>query len=196
MMKIKDKLVRLSAILLTAVLMALLFMTFHTKNAVNQKPNVATLAPTTVVIRTPQSPIEENCELSPVEQMERQDSLFLATTKNIMTEKEIHQPTPKGYGANFTKKKSKTARAYRKKNTTKDTETSLNAQEESNTPSLQIAINQQDSLQNNRASNLSQAATLPLQQHTADQTEILQTDSLQSIKYVASSGEANHAKSL
>lgn len=91
------KSVRISAILLAAAMLAgLIFLVFPIKDHMSQKPNFAALAPTTQVIRSQQMP-DDNVDLSPAEQMERQDSIFLASTKDIVTSREAHaaskQPT-------------------------------------------------------------------------------------------------------
>lgn len=88
MTKLKDKWVRFSAIMLTAAMLAvLIFLVFPIKDRISQKPNFAALAPTTQVIRSQQT-ADDDEDLSPVEQMERQDSLFLAATKDIVTPQE------------------------------------------------------------------------------------------------------------
>ena len=81
----KSKFVRFSAIMLAAAMLAgLIFLVFPIKDRMTQKPNFAALAPTTQVIRSQQTQ-DSNDNLSPAEQMERQDSLFLAATKDIVT---------------------------------------------------------------------------------------------------------------
>lgn len=80
----ESKWVRFSAILLAAAMLAgLIFLVFPIKDRMAQKPNFAALAPTTQVIRSQQTQ-DDNEDLSPAEQMERQDSLFLAATKDIV----------------------------------------------------------------------------------------------------------------
>lgn len=77
--------VRFSAIMLaTALLAVLIFWAFPIKDKMAQKPNFVALASTTQVIRSQQTP-DDNDALSPVEQMERQDSLFQVATKDIVT---------------------------------------------------------------------------------------------------------------
>lgn len=81
--------VRFSAIMLaTALLAGLIFWAFPIKDRMAQKPNFAALAPTTQVIRSQQTPDDDDA-LSPVEQMERQDSLFQVATKDIVTPHEV-----------------------------------------------------------------------------------------------------------
>lgn len=81
----QDKWVRFSAITLAAAMLAgLIFLIFPITDRVAKKPNFAALAPTTQVIRSLQK-LDDNDDLSPMEQMERQDSLFLVATKNIVT---------------------------------------------------------------------------------------------------------------
>lgn len=84
----QSKWVRFSAIMLAAAMLAgLIFLVFPIKDRMSQKPNFAALAPTTQVIRSQQTADDEE-DLSPAEQMERQDSIFLATTKDIVTPQE------------------------------------------------------------------------------------------------------------
>ena len=79
-----NKWVRFSALMLAAaMLVGLIFLVFPIKDRMAQKPNFAALAPTTQVIRSQQTQ-DDNEDLSPAEQMERQDSLFLAATKDIV----------------------------------------------------------------------------------------------------------------
>lgn len=84
----QSKWVRFSAIMLAAAMLAgLIFLVFPIKDRMAQKPNFAALAPTTQVIRSQQT-AEDDEDLSPAEQMKRQDSLFLATTRDIVTPQE------------------------------------------------------------------------------------------------------------
>lgn len=84
----QNKWVRFSAIMLAAAMLAgLIFLVFPIKDRMAQKPNFAALAPTSQVIRSQQAQ-DNNDDLSPAEQMERQDSLFLAATKDIVTPRE------------------------------------------------------------------------------------------------------------
>ena len=80
----ESKWVRFSALMLAAAMLAgLIFLVFPIKDRMAHKPNFAALAPTTQVIRSQQTQ-DDNEDLSPAEQMERQDSLFLAATKDIV----------------------------------------------------------------------------------------------------------------
>lgn len=80
----QSKWVRISAIMLAAAMLAgLIFLVFPIKDRMAQKTSLATMTPTTTVIRSQQTS-DGTDELSPAEQMERQDSLFLATTKEFV----------------------------------------------------------------------------------------------------------------
>ena len=83
--------VRISAILLAAAMLAgLIFLLFPLKDKVAQKNSLANLVPTTQVIRSQQTQDgDEN--LSPAEQMERQDSLFMAATQGMATQKNVNK---------------------------------------------------------------------------------------------------------
>lgn len=95
-MTILVKWVRYSAIILAlAMLAGLIFLAFPMKDRMSQKPNFAALAPTTQVIRSQQAH-DDNEDLSPAEQMERQDSLFLATTKDLVVPHETTKRTQQG----------------------------------------------------------------------------------------------------
>lgn len=95
-MAILVKWVRYSAIILTVAMLAgLIFLAFPMKDRMSQKPNFAALAPTTQVIRSQQAQ-DGNEDLSPAEQMEHQDSLFLATTKDLVVPHEATKRTQQG----------------------------------------------------------------------------------------------------
>lgn len=95
-MAILVKWVRYSAIMLAVAMLAgLIFLAFPVKDRMSQKPNFAALAPTTQVVRSQQAQ-DSNEDLSPAEQMERQDSLFLATTQNLVVPHEATKRTQKG----------------------------------------------------------------------------------------------------
>ena len=80
----QSKWVRISAIMLAAAMLAgLIFLVFPIKDRMAQKTSLASMTPTTTVIRSQQT-YDGTDELSPAEQMERQDSLFLATTKEFV----------------------------------------------------------------------------------------------------------------
>lgn len=82
----KNSSIRISAILLAAAMIAgIIFLVFPVKNMFSNKSNLVSLAPTTQVVRSYQSPADDTNEsLSPAEEMERQDSLFLAATKDLV----------------------------------------------------------------------------------------------------------------
>lgn len=77
--------IRISSILLAAAMIAgLIFLVFPVKEIFSSKTALTSYAPTSTVVRSYQSSIDESNEsLSPAEEMERQDSLFLAATKDI-----------------------------------------------------------------------------------------------------------------
>ena len=82
--------VRLSAILLaTAMLAGLIFLLFPIKDyfssSSEQQPGLANLVPTEQVVRSQPSSEDEHGNLNAYEKMERADSLFLATTQDIVT---------------------------------------------------------------------------------------------------------------
>lgn len=86
--------VRLSAILLaTAMLAGLIFLLFpikdHFSSSSKQQPGLANLVPTEQVVRSQPSSEDENGNLDAYEKMQRADSLFLATTKDIVTPQEM-----------------------------------------------------------------------------------------------------------
>ena len=82
----KNSSIRLSAILLAAAMIAgLIFLVFPVKEMFSSKTKLVSLVPTTQVVRSNPSSTDESHEgLNPAEEMERQDSLFLATTKDIV----------------------------------------------------------------------------------------------------------------
>lgn len=86
--------VRLSAILLaTAMLAGLIFLLFPIKDyfssSSEQQPGLANLVPTEQVVRSQPSSEDEHGNLNAYEKMERADSLFLATTQDIVTPQEM-----------------------------------------------------------------------------------------------------------
>lgn len=86
--------VRLSAILLaTAMLAGLIFLLFPIKDyfssSSEQQPGLANLVPTEQVIRSQPSSEDKDGNLNAYEKMERADSLFLATTQDIVTPQEM-----------------------------------------------------------------------------------------------------------
>ena len=86
--------VRLSAILLaTAMLACLIFLLFPIKDyfssSSEQQPGLANLVPTEQVVRSQPSSEDGNEHLNAYEKMERADSLFLATTQDIVTPQEM-----------------------------------------------------------------------------------------------------------
>ena len=86
--------VRLSAILLaTAMLAGLIFLLFPIKDyfssSSEQQPGLANLVPTEQVVRSQPSSEDGNEHLNAYEKMERADSLFLATTQDIVTPQEM-----------------------------------------------------------------------------------------------------------
>ena len=86
--------VRLSAILLaTAMLAGLIFLLFPIKDyfssSSEQQPGLANLVPTEQVVRSQPSSEDEDGNLNAYEKMERADSLFLATTQDIVTPQEM-----------------------------------------------------------------------------------------------------------
>ena len=86
--------VRLSAILLaTAMLAGLIFLLFPIKDyfssSSEQQPGFTNLVPTEQVVRSQPSSEDEDKNLDAYEKMERADSLFLATTKDIVTPQEM-----------------------------------------------------------------------------------------------------------
>ena len=78
--------IRLSAILLAAAMIAgLIFLVFPVKEMFSSKTKLVSLAPTSQVVRSYPSSTDESHEgLNPAEEMERQDSLFLAATKDLV----------------------------------------------------------------------------------------------------------------
>lgn len=86
--------VRLSAILLaTAMLAGLIFLLFPIKDyfssSSEQQPGLANLVPTEQVVRSQPSSEDKDGNLNAYEKMERADSLFLATTQDIVTPQEM-----------------------------------------------------------------------------------------------------------
>ena len=86
--------VRLSAILLaTAMLAGLISLLFPIKDyfssSSEQQPGLANLVPTEQVVRSQPSSEDGNEHLNAYEKMERADSLFLATTQDIVTPQEM-----------------------------------------------------------------------------------------------------------
>lgn len=86
--------VRLSAILLaTAMLAGLIFLLFPIKDyfssSSEQQPGFTNLVPTEQVVRSQPSSEDGNGNLNAYEKMERADSLFLATTRDIVTPQEM-----------------------------------------------------------------------------------------------------------
>ena len=86
--------VRLSAILLaTAMLAGLIFLLFPIKDyfssSSEQQPGFTNLVPTEQVVRSQPSSEDGNEHLNAYEKMERADSLFLATTQDIVTPQEM-----------------------------------------------------------------------------------------------------------
>lgn len=86
--------VRLSAILLaTAMLAGLIFLLFPIKDyfssSSEQQPGLANLVPTEQVVRSQPSSEDEDENLNSYEKMERDDSLFLAATQDIVTHQEM-----------------------------------------------------------------------------------------------------------
>ena len=158
MMKIKENIVRLSAMLLSAVLILLLFMAFYSKNAANQKPKFASLVPTTQVVRAQQNPMDDVSELSPTEQMERQDSLFRVATQDIK------QITLKVKAKKLTKRAKKTKFATTE-NIVNKTKASPSTQEElsEEQETTPIAINQQTTVQSDSVDNIAQTIASSVQ---------------------------------
>ena len=86
--------VRLSAILLaTAMLAGLIFLLFPIKDyfssSSEQQPGLANLVPTEQVVRSQPSSEDKDGNLNAYEKMERADSLFLATTQDIVPPQEM-----------------------------------------------------------------------------------------------------------
>lgn len=86
--------VRLSAILLaTAMLAGLIFLLFPIKDyfssSSEQQPGLANLVSTEQVVRSQPSSEDEDGNLNSYEKMERDDSLFLAATQDIVTPQEM-----------------------------------------------------------------------------------------------------------
>lgn len=82
----KNSSIRISAILLAAAMIAgLIFLVFPVKEMFSSKTKLVSLAPTSQVVRSYPSSTDESHEgLNPAEEMERQDSLFLEATKDIV----------------------------------------------------------------------------------------------------------------
>lgn len=82
----KTSSIRISALLLAAAMIAgLIFLVFPVKEMFSSKTALTSYAPASTVVRSYQSSIDESNEsLNPAEEMERQDSLFLAATKDIV----------------------------------------------------------------------------------------------------------------
>lgn len=78
--------IRISAILLAAAMIAgLIFLVFPIKEMFSSKTALTSYAPASTVVRSYQSTTDgSNKSLNPAEEMERQDSLFLAATKDIV----------------------------------------------------------------------------------------------------------------
>ena len=91
--KHETKWVRLSAILLATAMMAgLIFLLFPIKDyfsSSSEQPSFTNLVPTEQVVRSQPSSEDENENLDAYEKMERADSLFLATTQDIVTPQEM-----------------------------------------------------------------------------------------------------------
>ena len=86
--------VRLSALLLaTAMLAGLIFLLFPIKDyfssSSEQQPGLANLVPTEQVVRSQPSSEDEDGNLNAYEKMERDDSLFLAATQDIVIPQEM-----------------------------------------------------------------------------------------------------------
>lgn len=83
----KTSSIRISAILLAVAMIAgLIFLIFPVKDMFSSKSHLTGFAPTSQVIRSYPSTTddESNESLNPAEEMERQDSLFLAATKDLV----------------------------------------------------------------------------------------------------------------
>lgn len=81
----KTNIVRISAVLLAAAMITgLIFMIFPVKDMFSSKPQLANLVPSSQVVRATQSPDVTGDAINPLKEMERQDSLFLAATKDIV----------------------------------------------------------------------------------------------------------------
>ena len=91
--KHETKWVRLSAILLATAMMAgLIFLLFPIKDyfsSSSEQPGFANLVPAEQVVRSQPSSEYEGKNLNSYEKMERADSLFLATTRDIVTPQEM-----------------------------------------------------------------------------------------------------------
>ena len=91
--KHETKWVRLSAILLATAMMAgLIFLLFPIKDyfsSSSKQPGFANLVPAEQVVRSQPSSEYEGKNLNSYEKMERADSLFLATTRDIVTPQEM-----------------------------------------------------------------------------------------------------------
>ena len=91
--KHETKWVRLSAILLATAMMAgLIFLLFPIKDyfsSSSEQPSFTNLVPTEQVVRSQPSSEDGNEHLNAYEKMERADSLFLATTQDIVTPQEM-----------------------------------------------------------------------------------------------------------
>lgn len=82
----KTSSIRISAILLAVAMIAgLIFLVFPVKDMFSSKSHLTGFAPTSQVVRSyPSTTDESNESLNPAEEMERQDSLFLAATKDLV----------------------------------------------------------------------------------------------------------------
>lgn len=82
----KNSNIRISAILLAAAMIAgLIFLVFPVKEMFSSKTALTSYAPAFTVVRPYQSSTDDTNEsLNPAEEMGRQDSLFLAATKDIV----------------------------------------------------------------------------------------------------------------
>lgn len=82
----KTSSIRISAILLAVAMIAgLIFLAFPVKDMFSSKSHLTGFAPTSQVVRSyPSTTAESNESLNPAEEMERQDSLFLAATKDLV----------------------------------------------------------------------------------------------------------------
>lgn len=105
----KTSSIRISAILLAAAMIAgLIFLVFPIKEMFSSKSHLTGFAPTSQVVRSyPATTDESNENLNPAEEMERQDSLFLAATKDIVasSSKDNLKPHPSQANIHYTKNK-------------------------------------------------------------------------------------------
>lgn len=124
----KNSSIRISAILLAAAMIAgLIFLVFPVKEMFSSKTALTSYAPASTVVRSyPSTTDGSNESLNPAEEMERQDSLFLAATKDIVVPSSRNNNKIEQHSscnnAHKTKNKDVTTRKAPKNKSKEDTE--------------------------------------------------------------------------